>query len=79
MEVVAVHRKGNSMSGRVFMEYEFFPGKDGRGAASKELELPTIGSVVAGAGEASSITAATAYRNTASNCNNIDLSLKLSR
>ncbi|MED6182523.1 hypothetical protein PIB30_029141 [Stylosanthes scabra] len=27
VEVVAVHRKGNSVCGRVFMEYEFFPGK----------------------------------------------------
>ncbi|RDX81994.1 hypothetical protein CR513_37265, partial [Mucuna pruriens] len=75
VEVVAVHRRGNSVSGRVFMEYEFFPGKDGRGTTSKELELLTIGSVAVG-GEASSITA-TAYGDSASN--SIDLSLKLSR
>ncbi|TKY49032.1 hypothetical protein E2542_SST26458 [Spatholobus suberectus] len=74
-EVVAVHRRGNSVSGRVFMEYEFFPGKDSRGSASMELELPTIGSVAVG-GEASSITA-TAYGDSASN--SVDLSLKLSR
>ncbi|KAK7401867.1 hypothetical protein VNO78_13697 [Psophocarpus tetragonolobus] len=76
VEVVAVHRRGNSVSGRVFMEYEFFPGKDGRGTTSKELELPTIGSVSIGDGEASSIAAAT-YGDSASN--SIDLSLKLSR
>ncbi|XP_022632671.1 protein SPOROCYTELESS [Vigna radiata var. radiata] len=76
VEVVAVHRRGNSASGRVFMEYEFFPGKDGRGTTPKELELPTIGSVAVGGGEASSITAA-AYGDSASNY--IDLSLKLSR
>ncbi|TKY49030.1 Plant transcription factor NOZZLE [Spatholobus suberectus] len=74
-EVVAVHRRGNSLSGGVFMEYEFFPGKDSRGTASKELELPTIGSVAVG-GEASSITATT-YGDSASN--SVDLSLKLSR
>jgi len=73
---VAVHRRGNSTSGRVFMEYEFFPGKDGRGTTSKELEFPTTGSVAVGSGEASSITAA-AYGDSASNY--IDLSLKLSR
>lgn len=73
MEIVAVHRRGNSGSGRVFMEYEFFPGKDG--TTSKGLELSTnIGSAAVG-GEASPIPA-TAYGDTASN--SIDLSLKLS-
>ncbi|KAJ1383778.1 hypothetical protein SESBI_43075 [Sesbania bispinosa] len=75
-EVVAVHRRGNSVSGsgRVFMEYEFFPGKDGRGTTSKELKLLTkLGSAAVGH-EASS---STAYGDTASN--SIDLSLKLSR
>ena len=76
MEVVAVHRRGNSGCGRVFMEYEFFPGKDGSGTTSKELELPSIGSVSVGGGEASSITAA-AYGDSASNY--VDLSLRLSR
>ncbi|KAK7272487.1 hypothetical protein RJT34_29107 [Clitoria ternatea] len=75
VEVVAVHRRGNSVSGRVFMEYEFFPGKDGMGTTSKELELATIGSVAAVGGEASSITV-TPYGDSASN--SIDLSLKLS-
>ncbi|CAJ1957063.1 unnamed protein product [Sphenostylis stenocarpa] len=76
VEVVAVHRRGNSANGRVFMEYEFFPGKDGRSTTSKELELPTVRSVAVGGAEASSITAA-AYGDSASNY--IDLSLKLSR
>ncbi|KAK7324618.1 hypothetical protein VNO77_28330 [Canavalia gladiata] len=74
VEVVAVHRRGSSGSGRVFMEYEFFPGKDGRGTTSKEMEVATIGSAAVG-GEASSITA-TPYGDSASN--SIDLSLKLS-
>uniref|UniRef100_A0A0R0GVC1 Uncharacterized protein n=1 Tax=Glycine max TaxID=3847 RepID=A0A0R0GVC1_SOYBN len=76
VEVVAVHRRGNSGCGRVFMEYEFFPGKDGSGTTSKELELPSIGSVSVGGGEASSITVA-AYGDSASNY--VDLSLRLSR
>ncbi|KAH1144336.1 hypothetical protein GLYMA_12G217800v4 [Glycine max] len=76
VEVVAVHRRGNSGSGRVFMEYEFFPVKDGNDTTSKELELPSIGSVVVGGAEASSITAA-AYGDSASNY--VDLSLRLSR
>lgn len=85
-EVVAVHRRGNSESSRVFMEYEFFPaGKDhgSRGTTSKELEFPTNmqGSVSVGGGssEASSIittvTASAYYGDTASN--SVDLSLKL--
>ncbi|KAK7244422.1 hypothetical protein RIF29_39243 [Crotalaria pallida] len=71
VEIVAVHRKGNS---RVFMEYEFFPGKDGIGTSSKELELAT--NVGVGAAEASPITAASYGDPTASKY--IDLSLKLS-
>ncbi|CAL0326593.1 unnamed protein product [Lupinus luteus] len=67
VEIVAVHRKGNS---RVFMEYEFFPGKYDLGTTSKVLELATN----IGAAEASPITAAP-YGDSASN---IDLSLKLS-
>nr|XP_025611969.1 uncharacterized protein LOC112705350 [Arachis hypogaea] len=87
VEVVAVHRKGNSVCGRVFMEYEFFPGKDGRGTSSKELEFPTIAAAEA---EASPITVSppptsTPYRklpppsSNSNTNNNIDLSLKLSR
>ncbi|MED6168739.1 hypothetical protein PIB30_014428 [Stylosanthes scabra] len=87
VEVVAVHRKGNSVCGRVFMEYEFFPGKDARGTSSKDLEFPTI----AAAPEPSPITApppppppptTTPYRKVpphSNSNNNIDLSLKLSR
>ncbi|KAI4322864.1 hypothetical protein L6164_022516 [Bauhinia variegata] len=75
VEVVAVHRKGNVMTGKVFMEYEFFPGKNVRGTTSKELELPTVASVAV-AGEASPLTATADYGDTASN--SIDLSLKLS-
>ncbi|KAF7836788.1 protein SPOROCYTELESS-like [Senna tora] len=41
VEVVAVHRKGNSSSGRVFMEYEFFPAGKYDHGTSKELELAT--------------------------------------
>ncbi|KAE9585234.1 putative transcription factor NOZZLE family [Lupinus albus] len=67
VEIVAVHRKGNS---RVFMEYEFFPGKDDLGTTSKVLELATN----IGAAEASPITTAP-YGDSASN---VDLSLKLS-
>ncbi|XP_050245934.1 uncharacterized protein LOC126693920 isoform X2 [Quercus robur] len=73
VEVVAIHRKGNSMCGSVFMEYEFFPGKSGRGTSSKGLELPGEGSVAVG-GEPSYPTT-TAYCATSSS---VDLSLKLS-
>ena len=75
MEVVAIHRKGDTMNGRIFMEYEFFPEKDGRGAASKELQLPTSVAASVG-GEASSVTAASLGDPTDPNF--IDLSLKLS-
>ncbi|KAI4333756.1 hypothetical protein L6164_018524 [Bauhinia variegata] len=75
VEVVAVHRKGNVMTGKVFMEYEFFPGKNGRSTTSNELELPTVASVAV-AGEASPLTATAGYGDTATN--SIDLSLKLS-
>nr|XP_023929272.1 uncharacterized protein LOC112040621 [Quercus suber] len=73
VEVVAIHRKGNSMGGSVFMEYEFFPGKSGRGTSSKGLELPREVSVAVG-GEPSYPTT-TAYCATSSS---VDLSLKLS-
>ncbi|KAJ7948577.1 protein SPOROCYTELESS-like isoform X1 [Quillaja saponaria] len=82
VEVVAVHRKGNSEGGRVFMEYEFFPSavaeKNDRvtSTCSKELEiLPTEGSVAVSTGEGSYITPTT-YGDSSSN--SVDLSLKLS-
>nr|XP_012572724.1 probable basic-leucine zipper transcription factor S [Cicer arietinum] len=78
-EVVAVHRRGNSSgSGRVFMEYEFFPGKDGRGTTSKELEFPTNTNTIV-FGEPSSSITFTAYGGdtTTTASNSIDLSLKL--
>ncbi|KAG7957431.1 hypothetical protein I3843_11G174100 [Carya illinoinensis] len=70
VEVVAVHRKGNSRGGSVLMEYEFFPGKNGRGTSSKALEEASV----AVDGEASYLTSA-AYSSTS---NSVDLSLKLS-
>ncbi|KAJ7981672.1 Protein SPOROCYTELESS like [Quillaja saponaria] len=78
VEVMAVHWKGNSEGGRVFMEYEFFPaaGKNGRviGTCSKGLEILPREASVAEGGEASSITPTT-YGDSSSN--SIDLSLKL--
>ncbi|KAE9590662.1 putative transcription factor NOZZLE family [Lupinus albus] len=68
VEIIAIHRKGNS---RVFMEYEFLKGKDGIDTTSKEVELATNIDVA----EASTIIAAP-YGNSASSY--IDLSLKLS-
>lgn len=73
VEVMAIHRQGNEKGGSVLMEYEFFPGKIGRGTSSKGVELPTTASVAVG-GEASFLTSA-AYSSTS---NSVDLSLKLS-
>ncbi|KAK8527342.1 hypothetical protein V6N13_085179 [Hibiscus sabdariffa] len=68
VDVLAIHKKGNSVgTGSYVMEYEFFPGKNGRNTASKEWELPQQASFPLGA-EASHANA--------SNC--VDLSLKLS-
>ncbi|GMJ05187.1 NOZZLE, SPOROCYTELESS [Hibiscus trionum] len=68
VDVLAIHKKGNSVgTGSYVMEYEFFPGKNGRNTASKEWELSQQGSFSLGA-EASHANA--------SNC--VDLSLKLS-
>ncbi|MBA0848504.1 hypothetical protein Goshw_003144 [Gossypium schwendimanii] len=72
VDVVAIHRKGNSFgTGSYVMEYEFFPGKNGRNTASKEWEFPeeASSSAITVGGEAS-------YANNAPNC--VDLSLKLS-
>ncbi|GAV74444.1 NOZZLE domain-containing protein [Cephalotus follicularis] len=76
VEAVAIHRKGNSsMGGSMLVEYEFFPGKSGRGTSNEELiKLPREASVAVG-GEASYITT-TAY--SANPSNSVDLSLKLS-
>ncbi|KAJ9671783.1 hypothetical protein PVL29_025476 [Vitis rotundifolia] len=71
-EVVAVHRKGNSVNGRIFMEYEFFPGKG-------EASTSVVGG--GGGGEASLAipTAAAATTTSSRNASNVvDLSLKLS-
>ncbi|KAK8648504.1 hypothetical protein V6N13_129254 [Hibiscus sabdariffa] len=68
VDVLAIHKKGNSVgTGSYVMEYEFFPGKNGRNTASKEWESPQEGSLSL-VGEAS--------HSNASNC--VDLSLKLS-
>ncbi|GMJ10239.1 NOZZLE, SPOROCYTELESS [Hibiscus trionum] len=68
VDVLAIHKKGNSFgTGSYVMEYEFFPGKNGRNTASKEWESPQEGSLSQG-GEASHANA--------SGC--VDLSLKLS-
>ncbi|CAK7327520.1 unnamed protein product [Dovyalis caffra] len=79
VEVTAVHRKGNNPRGRkVIMEYEFFPGKNGKSTCFKEMEFPTAeASVAVATGEASCLTTYSDY--SASNASNsIDLSLKLS-
>ncbi|XP_028807611.1 protein SPOROCYTELESS-like [Neltuma alba] len=81
--VVAVHRKAGSTSGKILMEYEFFPGKENaRGTASKELELSLVGGEAAYS--SSSITAALSARALNGNAdasaaasNSVDLSLKL--
>ncbi|KAE8703219.1 Met-10+ like family protein isoform 1 [Hibiscus syriacus] len=68
VDVLAIHKKVNSAgTGSYVMEYEFFPGKNGRNTASNEWELPQEGSFSFG-DEASHANA--------SNC--VDLSLKLS-
>ncbi|KAH7544235.1 hypothetical protein ACOSQ2_030956 [Xanthoceras sorbifolium] len=86
VEVVAVHRNGNSSKGRnnVLMEYEFFPaaGKGGRSTSSKELGLPADAeaeaSVAVVGSEASYFTTCAYNNNNAKASNSVDLSLKLS-
>jgi hypothetical protein len=70
VEVVAVHRKRDSSlrSGKVFMEYEFFPKKDGK----SNTTTSTIGS-----GEASSSITVTSYGDTSTAYDSVDLSLRL--
>jgi hypothetical protein len=79
---MAVHRKGNNPLGRnVIMEYEFFPGKNGKNTCFKEMEFPhPEASVAVGTGEAFCVTTYSDYSGySASNASNsIDLSLKLS-
>ncbi|KAF8414016.1 hypothetical protein HHK36_002014 [Tetracentron sinense] len=64
VEVVAIHRKGNSVGGNVLMEYEFIPG-----SSNKESSSPAEASAGPVFSEASPPTTATNF---------IDLSLKLS-
>lgn len=72
-----IHRNGNSRDRNVLMEYEFFPGKDGKSTSFKEMELkPTEASVAVVGGEASCFSS-TDYGVNASS-NSVDLSLKLS-
>ncbi|KAF2285916.1 hypothetical protein GH714_008943 [Hevea brasiliensis] len=84
VELVAIHRKGNTTGGTVFMEYEFFPGeKSGKSSTcSKEMEFPAEASVaVVEGGEASCVTTSDySGSSSASNAasNSVDLSLKLS-
>ncbi|GMP52797.1 hypothetical protein CsSME_00018488 [Camellia sinensis var. sinensis] len=88
VEVVAVHRKGSSGGGggNVFMEFEFFPGKDGvRGTSSKDYMDLTGGSssseasVVVAADQGSCFTApTTTFTGFDSSSTSVDLSLKLS-
>ncbi|KAK9268681.1 hypothetical protein L1049_000441 [Liquidambar formosana] len=66
VEVMAIHRKGNSVGGSLLMEYEFFPGNGDSRSTS------TTG------GEAIFTTASTTTSDTNASCNSIDLSLKLS-
>ncbi|KAL3576724.1 hypothetical protein D5086_022007 [Populus alba] len=81
-EVMAVHSKGNNPLGRnVIMEYEFFPGKNGKNTCFKEMEFPSPeASVAVGTGEAFCVTTYSDYSGySASNASNsVDLSLKLS-
>ncbi|KAJ4843012.1 hypothetical protein Tsubulata_005393 [Turnera subulata] len=78
VEVVAIHRKGTSAGGSVFMEYEFFPGKNGKSTPFKEIGFPSEASVAA-ADEASWATTSDYSGYRASNASNsVDLSLKLS-
>ncbi|KAF5949681.1 hypothetical protein HYC85_011674 [Camellia sinensis] len=88
VEVVAVHRKGSSGGGggNVFMEFEFFPGKDGvRGTSSKDYMDLTGGSssseasVIVAADQGSCFTApTTTFTGFDSSSTSVDLSLKLS-
>ncbi|XVF70424.1 hypothetical protein PTKIN_Ptkin11bG0160600 [Pterospermum kingtungense] len=76
VDVVAIHRKGNSMgTGSVLMEYEFFPEKSSSSSSrsstsSKEWKLAASEASVGVMGDEAS------HHANASNC--VDLSLKLS-
>ncbi|XP_058776783.1 uncharacterized protein LOC131651132, partial [Vicia villosa] len=81
VEIVAVHRRGNSSSGngRVLMEYKFFPRKDERDTVL-EQEFPTIDFGFGEASSSSSITVNTSAYGGGDSSNgydSIDLSLKL--
>ncbi|KAJ6753676.1 PROTEIN SPOROCYTELESS [Salix purpurea] len=82
VEAMAVPRKGNNAMGRkVIMEYEFFPGKNGKNTCFKDMESPTAeASVAVGTGEASCVTTYSDYSSYSASdaSNSIDLSLKLS-
>lgn len=59
------------------MEYDFFPGKDGKSTSSNEMEfMPTEASVAVVGDEASFLTSTVYGVNESSN--SVDLSLKLS-
>ncbi|GAU42479.1 hypothetical protein TSUD_100910 [Trifolium subterraneum] len=83
VEVVAVHRKGNSSlgSGRVFMEYDFFHEKDGKvnttTTLAKDLFPTATNSLGFGSCEASSSITAASYGDTSIGYDSIDLSLRL--
>ncbi|XP_044512011.1 protein SPOROCYTELESS [Mangifera indica] len=77
VEVKTIHRNGNSRGGNVLMEYDFFPGKDGKSTSSNEMEfMPTEASVAVVGDEASFLTSTVYGVNESSN--SVDLSLKLS-
>lgn len=81
VEIVAVHRRGNSSSGngRVLMEYKFFPRKDERDTVL-EQEFTTIDFGFGEASSSSSITVNTSAYGVGDSSNgydSIDLSLKL--
>ncbi|XP_054811283.1 uncharacterized protein LOC129312633 [Prosopis cineraria] len=82
--VMAVHRKVGPMSGKILMEYDFFPGKEyGKGTTSKELELSLVRGHDQAASCSSSIITAAARAHTiadtasAAPSKSVDLSLKL--
>ncbi|KAF9666852.1 hypothetical protein SADUNF_Sadunf16G0271800 [Salix dunnii] len=82
VESMAVHGKGNNAMGRkVIMEYEFFPGRNGKSTCFKDMESPNAeASVAVGTGEASCVTTYSDYSaySASDASNSIDLSLKLS-
>ncbi|KAL5081726.1 hypothetical protein RYX36_010147 [Vicia faba] len=81
IEVVTVHKRGNSSSGngKDILEYKFFPRKDERDTVSKEQEFPTIDFGFGEASSSSSITVNTNYGggDSTNGYDSIDLSLKL--